>query len=133
MKKILISILLISMIGIGYLGYRYNTDRFFMRRSRLGRGVGHSMEPTLPYDSIVNIYKAKMQDGDVISFSCSAERCHKWGTTVYDGEFQKRLIKIREDGAIWVDGDNKDNSFDSDYFGWLMPNEFSDVWVVKLQ
>lgn len=118
----------------GSLTYKVKTDRFFMQSSiNTMTSGGNSMLPTMPNDKVpVKMYAMKPIENDIISFKCSKAECLKWGDTEYSGGFTKRLIEIREDGAIWVDGDNKDNSFDSDYFGWLLPSEVSDVWVIKL-
>lgn len=122
------------LVGLGYIGYKYKTDRFFMReRVATSDTWGDSMEPTLHPGQEITGYKAEFEVGDIVSFDCYSDKCLKWGETKYDGHFIKRLIKIRDDGAWWIDGDNKENSFDSDYYGWLLPSEISDIWVIKVK
>lgn len=85
---------------------------------------GHSMEPTLSDKTTYQIYKIDPQEGDIISLV--SPKFTSSGAV-------KRLINIREDGAWWVLGDNRTNSHDSGDFGWILPSERSNVWVVKVK
>lgn len=85
---------------------------------------GESMNPTLTNGVKYEIYKeVTPQEGDIISFS---------SPKFFSGGAIKRLIKIREDGAWWVLGDNRGISHDSGDFGWILPSERFNVWVVKV-
>jgi len=91
---------------------------FYVFKLNISTGSGPSMEPTLSDKTIqLNTYSFNPKPGDIISFNCVADKC--------GDEFiiQKRIIKINEDGCFWVEGDNKDESFDSREFGWLCTSE----------
>lgn len=86
---------------------------------------GNSMYPTMKDGQIYNEYKAEPSEGDIVAFDCLKPEAK-------DG-YIKRLIEIREDGAWWVLGDNREHSYDSSEYGWILPSERSDVWVVKVK
>lgn len=83
-----------------------------------GKISGQSMAPTLNDGERIwlNIY-SEPQIGDIISFRCFTEKCH--GGRASESDFViKRIIKI-ENGNYWIEGDNKEHSWDSRNFGWL--------------
>lgn len=95
-------------------------------------GIGSSMEPTMSDgDGTYNEYKVKAEVNDIVSFYCTKPDCYEGAT--HKGSMVKRLVKIRDDGAWWVEGDNKSTSFDSRHFGWLLPSDTADEWVVDPQ
>lgn len=94
--------------------------------------VGNSMDPTLKDGGIYTEYKIEPKEGDIIGFVCYKPECSQGKSGANNPT--KRLIKIREsDGAWWVLGDNRAISHDSGDYGWILPSERSDIWVIKLQ
>lgn len=105
-------------------------DRFWQKTARSVKGIGGSMLPTLKDGETTIEYQIEPIEGDVITFHCSKPEC---SVSSKDSLYMtKRLIRIREDGAWWILGDNRAISHDSEDFGWILPSERSDVWVVKL-
>jgi signal peptidase I len=102
---------------------------WFFNAPVYGVGDGESMQPTIMNGQTYSIDTSLTpKEGDIIAFNCSSTACQRRNIKM----LCKRLIKIREDGAWWVEGDNKSNSWDSIDFGWILPNERSNVGVVKL-
>ncbi len=133
MKRLLV-ILITLIVGFSaWYIYRSQADRFFAQYHVTAlSGGGGSMLPTMPESPIPVVgYRITPIEGDIISFQCSKPECAQGKSG--KGGMTKRLITIREDGAWWVLGDNRAVSHDSGDFGWLMPSEISDVWVIKLQ
>lgn len=93
--------------------------------------VGASMEPTLQIGQYVIIDTKKTQPaiGDIIYFNCHNRCAHPDGT-LKETALIKRVVDIRADGAWFIKGDNQPDSWDSVDYGWLLPEERSDVGVV---
>lgn len=90
---------------------------------------GRSMEPTLVDGQKVNldIYK-ELTIGDVIIFKCFS-KCDRDGVEIV---LVKRLIEINEQGCYWIEGDNKNHSYDSRNYGWLCSEDVFIGGVVML-
>ena len=99
--------------------------------SRLVQPIGNSMYPTLKDGKTYTEYRINPKVDDIIDFVCSKPECYQGKSG--SNHFVKRLIKIREDGAFWVLGDNREHSYDSSEYGWILPSEISDIWVIKLK
>lgn len=81
---------------------------------------GQSMEPTfIDGDWVIYVSHKNPELGDIISFDCF-HKCDLNGQTVHP---VKRIIKIDDKGNYWLEGDNKENSYDSRYYGWLSPSD----------
>lgn len=79
---------------------------------------GGSMSPTLhDNDSVVISPLVDPVPGKIIVFTCLVDRCEK------RNKFIKRVIGINKENCIWVEGDNRDFSYDSRKYGWLCQNE----------
>jgi signal peptidase I len=90
----------------------------YIFKLNVGTGSGPSMKPTLSDETLqMGTYSFTPKPGDIISFNCVADKCGD------EYIIQKRIIKINNDGCFWVEGDNKEESFDSRDFGWLCPSE----------
>lgn len=127
MKKFTVVVsILASLVMIGYLGlvfffagvdwYRDNNSRWTTSAE------GPSMTPTILSGQSFELDAYVLpKEGDIISFSCF-NKCNNEAFKVASGEMilTKRLIKINENGnCYWVEGDNKDHSYDSRDFGWI--------------
>lgn len=89
---------------------------------------GKSMEPTFYNGEILffNFFSSS-KINDVIVFDCFS-KCTLSGKAI---TLVKRLDKIDGNGCYWVEGDNKEHSFDSRNYGWLCPSDFgSDRTVI---
>jgi hypothetical protein len=109
-------------------------------------GIGPCMEPTLPYDSWLTYDPTRVpKKGDIISFDCFS-KCAVGSVGEYAGDVEvvpgspemakdgsvwltKRIIKIKK-GCYWVEGDNRDDSWDSRAFGWLCPSDIKVQGVI---
>lgn len=121
--------ILASLVVLGYLGLVVVFAWLDWHRDNNSRWVtsaeGPSMSPTiLSGQSFELDAYALPKEGDIISFSC-LNKCNNEAFKVESGEMilTKRLIKIDENGCYWVEGDNKDNSYDSRDFGWICKNQ----------
>ncbi len=129
MKKTIkiIFLLLVGFIIFSYVGIIFLFATLDWYRSNYSRwetvAYGESMYPTIkneqPFqlDTFIN-----PEIGDIISFSCF-NKCIE-GETASNGEkiLTKRVLD-RDENCFWVEGDNKDNSYDSREFGWICKNE----------
>lgn len=140
MKKIVLALLLVSALLVVAVLFYGNTD--FSAGSKaytaeknpqtrfVTSGVGSSMEPTIKDGQGIIIDMAtEPRVGDIVAFGC-IDACYYEGYYQKEQGFMKRLIKIREDGAWWVEGDNKENSWDSNDYGWILPHQRTNVGVV---
>lgn len=66
---------------------------------------------------------------DVIAFQCFRPECQ----TNAEDRIVKRLLKIDDRGCYWVEGDNKERSFDSRAYGWLCPPDDIKISGVVIQ
>lgn len=82
------------------------------------------MEPTIKESDTIYYDPHKIPSiNDIIVFDCLVEKCN--------GKYLiKRIIKIDQVGNYWVEGDNKEHSFDSRNYGWLSPSEIDISGVV---
>jgi signal peptidase I len=132
--KLFKKILLFSCLGLALFvasyALLYNFGFVYLRVSS---GEGASMQPTIKEGMVLKQFKKQAKEGDIISFECTKTDCllDKYGRN-HPGFIQKRLVKIREDGAYWVEGDNKNISYDSTEYGWILPSERKDVRVIEL-
>ncbi len=81
---------------------------------------GDSMYPTLTRGKfvIVNHFDRRITENVIVTLRCY--NCGEHGTA--DGEgLRKRIIRVREDNCIWIEGDNKAESYDSRAYGWVCP------------
>lgn len=112
--------LIFILIG-GYLLFCYLTDN----GSKIYRTTarGHSMSPTV-LEGAELLYESNRNPkiNDIVVFECFSSKCieENNGTSL---QMFKRLIQLNEQNCWWVEGDNEENSWDSDYFGWLCPQE----------
>jgi len=123
---VLVALLLLFFSGIGFL------KAFFWFFDNNGQSLiipveGRSMEPAYHdgQNVIVNFLKKNPTVGDVVVFDCFS-KCH-------NGDEQtliKRVVTISESGDFWVEGDNKDYSYDSRKYGWLSPDDIKIIGVV---
>lgn len=133
MKRLVLIILLVAITSfIGYVVYLNSTARYDVvaQTTRTECGTGLSMYPTIKDNqcTVQDITKTP-QAGNIVAFVCS-ERCKHLDGTKSTVGLVKRLIKIRADGAWWVQGDNQPDSWDSIDYGWILPSERSNVGVV---
>lgn len=92
---------------------------------------GESMEPTFHNgDRLFSNFFDTPEINDVIIFDCLS-KCTNDGNLI---TLIKRLDKINDQGCYWVEGDNKNHSFDSRNYGWLCPSDiaFARVVIFKL-
>jgi hypothetical protein len=81
---------------------------------------GGSMQPTYPSDYRHHIrlpFEYVPKKNDVVTFDC-LKKCSKNGKLM---PLFKRVIDIDRNDCIWVEGDNKSESYDSRNFGWICP------------
>ncbi len=94
-------------------------------------GKGRSMEPTFKTGDVLVVDKiAKPHENDIIVFDCI--KCP--GTDPEEGNIMtKRVMRIDEKSCFWVEGDNKEVSYDSRQaeVGWLCPSDLEVLGVVK--
>ncbi|MDZ7611806.1 MAG: S24/S26 family peptidase [Candidatus Moranbacteria bacterium] len=83
-------------------------------------GQGDSMLPTIREGAELTVDpEARVSENDIIVFTC--RKCKQKNDDI--DILTKRLIAKNEKGCLWVEGDNKANSYDSRDFGWLCPEE----------
>jgi hypothetical protein len=128
-RKLTIAILIFASLALlGYFGlvftfayldwYRDNNSRWTTTAE------GPSMYPTIVTGQPFELDHYKLpQEGDIISFSCF-NKCNREDFRTASGEMilTKRLTKINGD-CYWIEGDNKEESFDSRDFGWVCKNK----------
>lgn len=89
------------------------------------------MEPTFQTGDVLVVDKtAKPRENDIIVFDC--KKCQD--TDLEEGNIMtKRVMRIDEKGCFWVEGDNKEVSYDSRQkeVGWLCPGDLEVFGVVK--
>lgn len=91
---------------------------------------GTSMEPAIRDGQGIVVDVAPVpRTSDIVALDC-LEVCYYKDYYSRNEPFVKRLIIIREDGAWWVEGDNKENSWDSVDYGWILPSQRANVGVV---
>lgn len=95
--------------------------RFLLKRYIVS---GHSMEPTLlPHESILvsslPYLFANPKIGDIVVFEHSGK------------QFLKRITKI-ENKKYFVEGDNKQDSLDSQQLGWISRDTIIGKYLYKL-
>lgn len=119
---------LILLIAICYLNLVFLFAWLDWSRDKNSRWTttaeGPCMEPTLKSGQPFELDHYRLpQEGDIISFSCF-NKCNREDFRTASGEMilTKRLIRINGD-CYWVEGDNKENSFDSNDFGWICKNQ----------
>lgn len=80
--------------------------------------VGKSMEPALHDGDYVSydITRLDPSIGEIVAFECFTEKCINGNSSI--GKL-KRLTKIDDRGCYWFEGDNKEYSWDSRFYGWL--------------
>lgn len=139
-KALLVTLLVIAVAYGGLWVYALNTNPVYAEgRTEVEqvseviykfRIEGHSMEPTIrPGQYTSENRSLQPKAGDVIGFTC-LNRCQHPDGSAKTVDVVKRLIEIRADGAWWVLGDNRDHSWDSSEYGWILPSERSHVGVV---
>jgi hypothetical protein len=127
-RLIKIFVFLVVLIITGYFAlamlfaftdwYRDNNSRWTTTAE------GPSMYPTIKSGQPFELDRYNIpKEGDIISFSCFS-KCNREDFKTASGEMilTKRLIKINDD-CYWVEGDNKEESFDSRDFGWICKNQ----------
>lgn len=77
---------------------------------------GESMEPTLHDGEIRLMIAQEPHEGDIVVAKSG------------DRFIVKRVDHIREDGSLWLLGDNSENSLDSRALGYFSPDQIK--WVV---
>lgn len=128
-RKLIIAIsIFASLAFLGYLGLVFTFTYLDWYRDNNSRWIttaeGPSMYPTIITGQPFELDSFKLpKEGDIISFSCF-NKCNREDFKTANGEMilTKRLTKI-QGGCYWVEGDNKENSFDSRDFGWICKNQ----------
>jgi signal peptidase I len=83
-------------------------------------GQGDSMLPTIKEGNELAVDpETEIKVDDIIVFTCPECKVMQDDIDI----LTKRLIAKDENGCFWVEGDNKEKSYDSRDFGWLCPNE----------
>ncbi len=102
-------------------------DKKYQESLQYFNGEGASMELTiLNGEEIKADPNQEPEIDDVIVFKC--EKC-KIGKNDID-ILTKRLLKINRHDCYWIEGDNKERSYDSRNFGWLCPGEIEFLGTV---
>jgi signal peptidase I len=115
--KIILFIILLFLV-VGFLIYIF--------KIQIGFDGGASMEPTLSENSVsIGSSKLNPNIGDIISFNCISSKCKNGDEYI----MLKRIISIDTAGCYWVEGDNKEISFDSTEYGWVCPK--TDIAYVR--
>lgn len=130
MKKLTFEILgwtvaLFVVVGIFY-GYELVTDNEyhlkngekFQYTSGDSMGKGSEGERRLIVDTL-----ATPKIGDIVSFECLVDKCHHVVTV-------HRLVGIDSKGCMKIVGDNQNDSWDTNDYGCLMPDEIKILGVV---
>lgn len=88
-----------------------------------------SMEPTFKSgeDWVFTNPFEKVRVGDVIEFTCFDTKCNRG---VQDEMMNHRLVKTDENGCMHILGDNQSNSWDTNDYGCLMPDQLKVYGVV---
>jgi hypothetical protein len=101
--------------------------------------IGNSMDPnlkngTIALDIHTSVYKPRI--GDIIRFECKDYYyCYDPTRRTKDNvnrNIQHRLTAIDANGCMSIVGDNQENSYDTNDFGCLMPEEITingTTWV----
>jgi hypothetical protein len=87
-------------------------------------GTGPSMLPTLKEGQWTMDQYRLPKEGEIVGLVCIS-RCEQPNQPL-----QKRVIHIDDKGCYWLEGDNKSNSYDSKYFGWLCPEDVTNISTV---
>jgi signal peptidase I len=83
-------------------------------------GEGDSMLPTISPGTELTVDPEKdPKEEDIIVFTCPKCKVKENDIDI----LTKRLIAKNEKGCFWVEGDNKEKSYDSRDFGWLCPED----------
>jgi signal peptidase I len=86
---------------------------------------GESMYPTLKNEQLIfiNIADRAPETNDIVVIMCKNGKCSTSKNCLgCDDVLVKRLTK-KDGDNWWVEGDNKDNSWDSRDFGWITPED----------
>lgn len=122
---------LVFLVGAGAVLYHSLYLRNQQQKLEYFEGKGQSMEPTFKTGDILVADKtAKPHEGDIIVFEC--KKCQKINSE--EGDIMtKRVMRIDEKGCYWVEGDNKEISYDSRQreVGWLCPDDLRVFGVVQ--
>lgn len=115
MKKLLK--ILFALLFLFFLMWWYSLNYVYT-------GKGRSMSPTIGKNDVsvsIPFLFSSPKIGDIFSFICN-EKCDGGRYSDIDTT-TKRIIDINENGCYWVEGDNKEKSYDSRDFGWLCPED----------
>ena len=95
----------------------------YCRFNFISTGKGKSMTPTIKSNDVsLGLPSFRYTHNDIITFNCFEKCGHPDAKDKYNS-LHKRIIDINENGCYWVEGDNKEKSYDSRDFGWLCPED----------
>jgi len=124
---VIATVVILFFSGVGFL------KAFFWYFDNNGQSLitpveGKSMEPTYHdgQNVYVNFLKKTPTVGDVIVFTCFSQCTSDESSKT----LIKRVTQINESGQYWVEGDNKERSFDSRNYGWLSSSDIDIYGVV---